>query len=226
MIKNKNQKILLIGGRSKAKSLAISLLSQGYHVIAVNESEEDCLNLATIKGLKVYNGDGTKPYVLDEAGAEECRIAIALTSCDEDNLVSCQICKRNFGVPKTVSLVSDPNKTDFFYQMGVDSVVCAISAVTNIIQQQAFVDDLVNIVPVGLGKVQILEVQIPNNSYVSGKKLWELDLPEEVVVGCVLRHDSAIIPRGDTRINVGDTLVVIARSGQEQKTIRFLTGRE
>ena len=225
MKKTRNESILLIGGRHKAKALATSLLAQGYHVIAVNDSREDCLLLAEIQGLHVYHGDGTKPYVLDEAGAGNCKIAIALSARDEDNLVACQICKRNFSVPKTVSLVSDPKKTDFFRQMGVDSVVCAISAVTNIIQQQAFVDDLVNIIPVGLGMIQILEVHIPEDAAVCSKMLWEIDLPKEVVVGCILRSDSALIPRGDTRINPGDTLVLISRTGQEQSAIQVLTGR-
>ncbi len=218
-------RVLLIGGRSKAKSLAISLLSQGYGVTAINRSYEQCQNLAKIEGLEVYNGDGTKPYVLDEAGAAQCQIAIALTSQDQDNLVACQMCKRNFGVKKTVSLVSDPEKTDFFRQMGVDSVVCAISAVTSIIQQQAFIDEMVNIVPVSLGKVQIVEVQIPGDAPISGKKLWEINLPREVVVSCILRRDQAIIPRGDTRINGGDTLVIIAGNGQELSAIHVLTGR-
>lgn len=225
MKKMRNQEVLLIGGRSKARSLASSLMSQGYHVTAVNDSREDCMKLAEIQGLNVYYGDGTKPYVLDEAGAGNCQIAIALTAKDEDNLVACQMCKKNYDVGKTVSLVSDPKKTEFFHQMGVDSVVCAISAVTSIIQQQAFVDDLVNIIPVGLGMVQILEVHIPGDAVVSGKKLWEIDLPKEVVVGCILRNDHALIPRGDTRINVGDTLVLIARNGQEQAAIQVLTGR-
>lgn len=223
---HKSKKILLLGGYNKTKSLAQSLLEQGYHVTAVNESREECLDLAELKGLNVYNGDGTKPYVLEEVGASECSIAIALTSRDEDNLVACQICKRNFGVPKTVSLVSDPEKTEFFRQMGVDSVVCTITAVTNIIQQQAFMDDLVNIVPVGLGAVQIIEVGIPENAPVSGKQLWEIELPHEVVIGCILRNDSALIPRGDTRINSGDTLIVIAESGQIQETIGVLTEEE
>lgn len=226
MRRTRSEEILLIGGRSKAKALASSLMSQGYHVIVVNDSREDCMKLAEMKGLTVYYGDGTKPYVLDEAGAGNCRIAIALTAKDEDNLVACQICKRNFNVKKTVSLVSDPKKTDFFHQMGVDSVVCAISAVTNIIQQQAFVDDLVNIIPVGLGMVQILEVHIPGGAVIAGKKLWEIDLPKEVVVGCILRNDSALIPRGDTRINEGDTLVLIARNSQERTAIEVLTERE
>ena len=225
MKKNERSRVLLIGGRSKARSLADSLISQGYKVTVINDSMEECERLAEVKNLNVYHGDGTKPYVLDEAGAADCQIAIALTSRDENNLVACQMCKRNFGVPKTVSLVSDPNKTEFFHQMGVDSVVCAISTVTSIIQQQAFIDDMVNIIPVGLGKVQIVEVQIPDTSPITGKKLWEIDLPKEVVVGCVLRRDQAIIPRGDTRISAGDTLVIIAGNGQELAAIQVLTGR-
>lgn len=225
MKRSRSEEILLIGGRSKAIALASSLLAQGYHVIAVNDSREDCMKLAEMKGLRVYYGDGTKPYVLDEAGAGSCRIAIALTAKDEDNLVACQICKRNFNVKKTVSLVSDPQKTAFFHQMGVDSVVCAISAVTEIIQQQAFVDDLVNIIPSGLGMVQIMEVHIPEDAAIAGKKLWEINLPKEVVIGCILRNDSALIPRGDSRIHAGDTLVVIASSAQEHAAIDVLTER-
>ncbi len=225
MKRMKNREVLLIGGRSKARELAASLMEQGYHVTAINESREDCMKLAEIQGLNVYYGDGTKPYVLDEAGADHCQIAIALTAKDEDNLVCCQMCKKNFEVEKTVSLVSDPKKTEFFHQMGVDRVVCAISAVTTIIQQQAFVDDLVNIIPAGLENVQIMEVHIPNDAVVAGKKLWEVDLPQEVVVGCILRRETALIPRGDTRIGIGDTLVLIASNGQEQKAIQVLTGR-
>ena len=114
--------------------MAVSLLEQGYQVTVINDNYEDCLKLAEIKGLTVIYGNGTRPYILEEAGAENFDIAIALTSKDADNLVACQLCKRKYSVKKTVSLVEDPNKTEFFYKMGVDSVVCAVSAVTGIIQ--------------------------------------------------------------------------------------------
>lgn len=225
MRKRKNQTVLLIGGRSKAKAMAVSLLEQGYQVTAINENYEDCLKLADIKGLNVIHGDGTKPYILDEAGAADCDIAIALTSKDTDNLVACQLCKKKYGVRKTVSLVADPGKRAFFNQMGVESVVCAVSVLTGIIQQQAFIDDMASIVPAGEGRVKIMEVQITEESPVADKKLWEMPLPQETIIGCVLRGDTTLIPRGDTRIHAGDTLVVITGSGQELSTIHALTGR-
>ncbi len=102
---------MLIGGRSKAKSMALSLIEQGYQVTAINANYEDCLKLAEIKGLSVIYGNGTRPYILEEAGAENFDIAIALTSKDADNLVACQLCKNKYSIKKTVSLVGDPKKT-------------------------------------------------------------------------------------------------------------------
>lgn len=216
--------VLLIGGRNRAISMASSLLSQGFKVTAINNNHEDCMKLAEIQGLTVIHGDGTKPYILDEAGASECDIAIALTDKDADNLVACQLCKKQFGIKKTVSLVMDPNKTAFFHKMGVDRVVCSVSAVTGIIQQQAFIDEMTNIVPMGEGRVQIIEVHITAQSPVADKKLWEITLPQDSIVGCVLRSDTTIIPRGDTRILAGDTLVVLTGNGQELNTVHALTG--
>lgn len=218
------KRILLVGGRSKAKSLSQSLLGRGFEVTVVNRTYEDCLALAENKALHVIHGDGTKPHILDEADASHCHIAIALSSVDEDNLLVCQLCKKQFGIRKTVALVSDPKKRDFFYKMGVDSVVCAISAVTSVIEQQTFVEDMANIVPIGNGRVHIAQVPISESSPVAGKKLWETNLPKEVIVGCILRGDTAIIPRGDSRLHVGDMLVVISGSGQEMEAIRMLTG--
>lgn len=221
----KNKRILLIGGRSKAKSMAVSLLKQGYKVTAINTSYEDCKILAEINGLNVIHGDGTKSYILDEANAETMDIAIALSSKDADNLIACQLCKKKYKIPKTVSLVSDPNKMSFFYQMGIDSVVCAVSAVTNIIQQQALIDEMSNIIPIGEGRVQIAEVKVLGDSLIAGKKLWEISFPQETIVGCVLREDSFIIPRGDTRILSGDTLVMLVGNEEDLEKIYDVIGR-
>jgi trk system potassium uptake protein TrkA len=107
-------KVLLIGGRSKAKSLAVSLIKKGYHVTAINDTYEDCLKLAEIDELAVINGDGTRPYILEDACAGDADIAIALTSKDEDNLVICELCKKRFHVKKTVALLTDPKRRTFF----------------------------------------------------------------------------------------------------------------
>ena len=135
--------------------MAFSLLAHGYHVTVINKNHDDCLYFANDGRLNVTHGDGTKLFVLEEASAASANIAIALTSRDEDNLVACKLCKNRFHVSKTVSLLSDPQKKEFFYKMGIDRVVCAISAITGIIEQQAFMDEISRTIPLSEGRIQI-----------------------------------------------------------------------
>ena len=218
--------VLLIGGKSKAKALALSLHKQGYGVYVVNDDYDLCREIAKIKGVHVICGDGTKPFILDEANADECDFSIALTSKDEDALMASEICKKKFHVKKTVSLLSDPSKKEFFYKMGIDQVVCATQMVTSIIEQQTFIDEMENVIPIDQGQVKMAEVRILEDSPIIDKKLWEIVLPKEVIIGCILRGNETIIPRGDTRISQGDLLVTIFDSSKEKEVIHGLTGRE
>ena len=216
---------MLIGGYHKTIYLTQSLLEKGYHVTAINNDYDHCMQLAEIEGLNIIYGDGTKPFVLEEAEAERKDIAIALTKKDEDNLVICELCKKKFRVNKTLSLVNDPRKTDFFYQMGIDSVVCAISTISRIIEQQAFVDEMTNIVSVEDNQIHIIELQVKKNMPVLGKKLWELSLPENTIIGYILRNNQGIVPRGDTRILDGDKLIVICSQNNQEQVIKEIIGK-
>ncbi|MDD6088619.1 MAG: NAD-binding protein [Desulfovibrionaceae bacterium] len=217
-------RVLLIGGRSKARILAQSLLERGYQVTVINSSYADCEKLAQNERLKVIAGDGSRPCVLEDAGAGEADIAIALTPADEDNLVICELCKKKFQIPKTISLLSDPKKTAFFYKMGVDRVICAISVVAGIIEQQAFMDELISSVPIGEGRVRICELPVAEGDRAVRKLVRDLDLPKEVIIGCILRQSQTLIPKGDTEIFEGDILVLISSSDQDEVAIRKLKG--
>jgi trk system potassium uptake protein TrkA len=167
----------------------------------------------------------TRTLVLEDAEANENEIAIALTQHDEENLVICQLCKKKFGIGKTVSLVNDPKKTDFFYKMGIDSVVCAINTITGIIEQHAFLEEIATVLPIGKGNISIAEIPIPQSAPSVGKKIWEINLPKEVIIGCVLRGENTMVPRGDTRLLAGDILVLISSKENQISAIKELTGR-
>lgn len=217
--------VLLIGSFNKARSLAQSLIKKKYQVTAINNDFQNCLILAEIDSLTVIKGDGTKPFVLEDANAQDADIAIALTPNDDDNLVICELCKKKFNIKKTVALVNDPKKTDFFYKMGVDSVICAVNAITNIIEQQTFLEGIATLLPTGEARISIAEVPISATAPVVGKKLWEINLPKEVIIGCILRGEKSMIPRGDTRVLAGDMLVLISSDKQEMAAIKELTGQ-
>jgi trk system potassium uptake protein TrkA len=217
--------VLLIGGFDKTKSLAASLIKKHYSVTAINNNIGDCEILAEIKNLSVFNGDGSKPFILEDANAYNADIAIALTKQDDTNLVICELCKKKFNIKKTVALISDHKQTEFFYRMGIDSVVCAISAITSIIEQQAFLDEIATLVPIGEGRIRIAQVPIPQSSPAVEKKLWEINLPKDVIIGCIIRGEKSLIPRGETRILAGDIVVLLSIAEHETAAVQVLIGK-
>lgn len=219
------KEVLLVGGFHKTMYLAQSLLDKGYGVTVINNIYEDCMALAQIEKLNIIYGDGTKPFVLEEAEAHLMDIAIALTKKDEDNLVICELCKKRFHIQKTLSLVNDPQKINFFYQMGIDSVFNAISTVSRIIEQQAFVDEMTEIVSVDDNRVNIMEIKVKDKMPINKKKLYELSLPENSIIGYILRNNQGIVPRGDTRILEGDKLIVICSKNNQEAIIKEMTGQ-
>ena len=84
---------------------------------AVHPDYKVCEQLSDIQDLTVICGDGTKPYILEEAGARQADTVIAMTYEDADNLVICELCKKRFGVQKTVCTVENAENTSFFRRM-------------------------------------------------------------------------------------------------------------
>ncbi len=216
--------ILLVGGYHKTCSMAESLLLKGFHVTVINADREDCERLAEIEDLDVIWGDGSKEFILREANIQNQQTVIAMTPQDEDNFVICQICKKIYHTPKVVAVVGDPKKTSFFYRMGTDRVVCAINAITNIIEEQALMEKMSTMIPLTNGSIHVMEVPILEHSPALGKELRELPLPKAVIIGCVVRGEQSIIPSGETKLKSGDVVILITTGEEREKAVRILSG--
>ena len=76
------------------------------------------------------------------------------------------------------------------------------------------------------GIIHIVEMLIGRGGVITEKKLWELNLPKEIIIGCILRGDQSLIPRGDTRVLAGDVLVIITSDQSKLEEIKELTTYE
>ena len=92
--------------------------------------------------------------------------------------------------------------------------------ITNIMEEQALMDEMTRRISVDEGRIHVLEIPVPKDSEIAGRKLWELNLPKEVIIGCILRNDQSLIPRGDSRINEGDILLIITSDEKKLREIK------
>ena len=68
--------------------------------------------------------------------------------------------------------------------------------------------------------MMITETPVHKGAQISGKKLWELNLPREIIIGCIMRGDENLVPRGDTTIRDNDILLIL--SSDQMKLDSFL----
>ena len=217
--------IVIIGGKTQSRSLAEILLNKKHHVTGISPDEDLCDRLSEIDGLNVILGDGRQSEVLEDADINQFDIAITMHDHDADNLVTCELCKKVYGVAKTISLVSDVKRKVVFDAMGIDSVISATNLIAQTLEQQTLTDQLSRVVPTVDGRIRISEIVVSEKSKVIGKTLADIPLPGQTIIGCIIRNNEVIIPSGSTSIHPGDNVLLITTSEKEDEAVRTIAGK-
>ncbi|MCK8825048.1 potassium channel family protein [Fuchsiella alkaliacetigena] len=219
-------KVIIIGGGKVVYFLAKTFFSKGYEVSIINLDRDYCEILAKKLKANIICGDGSDPRILEDAGALQADLVVALTPNDQDNLFICQLAELKFDVPKTFALVNNPTNEWIFQKLGVTKVISTTSIVSSLIEQKVAVDDITNLLPVEEGRVTISEVVINNDSPVVGKRLKEVQLPKESILGSIIRKEEVVIPSGDTELLVGDKVIAITMPENQGQVFNVLLGSE
>jgi trk system potassium uptake protein TrkA len=73
------------------------------------------------------------------------------------------------------------------------------------------------------GVAEVIEAEALETSSVVGVPLRDVQMPTGVIVGAVVRGEQVIIPRGDTVIEVGDRVVVMALAEMVRKVEKMFS---
>lgn len=217
--------IIIVGGGKKIHFLIKSFVSQGYTVTVINDDPEYCRKLSRKHNVVVVCGDGTKSFVLEDAGIAYARMVIALTPKDPDNLVICQLSRKIYAVERTFAIVNDPNNIEIFKRLGVDTVISTANIISSLIEQKAFIEDITNLIPIEEGKVALMEVEVKEGDPIVGVALKDFNFPKDALVGCIIRKDIPIIPRGQSKVLLGDKLVILSLPKVQSEVLQAIKGR-
>ncbi|MNT76030.1 potassium transporter peripheral membrane component [compost metagenome] len=75
-------------------------------------------------------------------------------------------------------------------------------------------------------RMSVVEVVLPADSPVIGLPVRKLDLPENSLLAAVWRHGEALIPSGNTTLEVGDEVFAITLKGSEELLRMSLAGAD
>lgn len=209
--------VIVVGGGKVGFYLARELVQEGHEVLLVEKDRKTAETLEERLGDLVLNADGCEIRSMTEAGMSRANVVVAVTGDDEDNLVICQMAKRKFGVPRTIARVNDPKNEDLFRELGIDQAVSSTRVIFNLIEQQIESGQVIPLAALKKGEIEVVEADVAPGSPVAGKRIGELDLPQNTLIISVIRDELAMIPHADTRFRVGDSAIVMIKAEREKE---------
>jgi len=202
---------IVVGGGKVGYYLAKELLAEAENEVLVIEKDgAKCERIAEELGDIVLQGDGCEAATMEVAGFGRADIVLAVTGDDEDNLVSCQVAKVKFNVPRTIARINNPKNREIFMRLGIDTTVSATAAILAQIEQELPTHPgIIPILTLGRG-LEIVAIKVPAASSVVGKRILDLLLPQQsLIVLMIDQEGTPRVPTADTLIRAEDEVVAV-----------------
>lgn len=211
--------IIIVGCGKVGTALAVQLTQEGHSITVVDTIEEKVDKLQEALDVMKVCGNGASINVLMDANVDKADVLIAVTGSDELNLLCCTFAKKT-GHCYTIARVRKPvysRELDFLQQqLQISSIVnpelLAAKEISRLLQFPAaskidsFADD----------RVRLIKFEITEKQKLAGERLADISarLGKDFLACAVERKTDVVIPTGDFRLQIGDTVTVLVPSNQ------------
>lgn len=205
--------VIIVGCGRVGSEMAKLLSNEGHNVVVIDKSPASFERLGgTFNGLTMV-GNGFDLALLKQAGIEKADAFCAVTNGDNTNLISAQVAKKIFKVPKVLARVYDPQRAHIYAALGLDIISGTIlfaSMLRDKIIESRFSSYLIETKELG-----VIEIDVQNN--LAGKTIAELNMPGEFLVVAIRRLEGVIIPDAKTALRLKDTLMAVVKVASLEK---------
>jgi trk system potassium uptake protein TrkA len=207
-------KVIVCGAGLVGSTIARQLAAEGNEVTMIDNSAERANKAAETYDLRAIVGHASHPDVLEQAGASDADMLIAVTFADEVNMVACEVAHALFNVPTKIARIRAqgylrPEWSDLFNEkhISIDFIISPEIEVARAITSRLNVPGATDMVSFADDRVRVVAVSINENCPIIDTPLRQLtelfpDLHMRIVG--IVRREGIITPGGDDQILVGD----------------------
>jgi trk system potassium uptake protein TrkA len=215
--------IVIAGGGKVGANLTRSVRDLGHELTLIEQRRERFEILEEEFEHRVQLGDATELFVLERAGlARPPDLVVAVTGDDEDNMIICQIAKEHYGVEKVIARVNDPRNQPHFDLLDISPTVSATSIILAMIEHEVPEHGLIHLLELRKENLEIVEVQLDENSPCIGKQIGRITLPAGARLITVLRGGEYEMADGSTELQAGDQVLAVLEPGREEELRKVL----
>jgi trk system potassium uptake protein len=222
-------KILILGAGTVGSTAAESL-SEENEITVVDLNGRHLRELQDRLDIRTVEGHASHPRVLEQAGAADADILVALTDSDETNMIACQIAYSLYRTPVRIARIRAAEYTsrqELFSTktIPVDTIISPEQLVTEHIEQLIHYPGAHQVLDFADGRVRLVGVMAREGGPLIGQELRELrrHIPHtDTRVAAIYRRSSippvgnedpiyeTILPEGDTVIRANDLVFFLA----------------
>jgi len=216
--------IIICGAGKVGFSISKQLSAQGHSITVIDQLSEDIKKINETLDVKGVVGRATFPSVLENAGAANADMIIAVTKNDETNMIICQMAHSLFNINKKIARIRSKEflegKWSKLYNksnLPIDVIISPEMEVAKSLFRKLEAPGALDNVPFAEDKIKVLEIAVKKDcpiTNISLKNLTEKFPNFKANILGVVRKDKFIFLKKDDQLLEGDKAYVVVSSDQ------------
>ena len=212
-------KVIVCGAGQVGYSIARYLAQEDNDVTVVDQSQQLTRKIADTLDIKTVNGFASHPDILEQAGAADADMLIAVTQSDEVNMIACQVGHSLFNITTNIARVRqqgylEPKWANLFTRdhMPIDVIISPEREVASAIARRLRMPGAFDLISLVGDLVKLVGVRLNADCPVVNTPLRQLtqlfpDLNVRIVG--IVRAGDPVSPVGDEQLMPGDEVYFV-----------------
>jgi len=199
--------IIIVGCGRVGSELANLLQNEDHNVVVIDNDPDSFRRLGSKFNGITLTGDGFDTELLKEAGIDKADAFCVVTNGDNTNIMVAQVAKTLFKVPKVIARVYDPKRAHIYKHLGLN-VISGTVLFAAMLRDKIIESHLTGYL-IETGELGVIEIPV-GDAHI-GKKVSEINVPEEFLIATIVRKKGGMIPGPDTRLEKNDLLMGVVK---------------
>jgi trk system potassium uptake protein TrkA len=216
------KRVVIVGGWNVGLYVASMLEREPnirVRIIEASSAKADEV-VSQLKQTIVIHGDGLSRDVLEEAGADQADIVIAVTDDDKTNMLIGKLAKQ-MGARRTHALVNAHELVAISQDLDIDAVLDPRALSVSKVLTKLRRGRILSVQSLEDGVAEIAVGVTLKSSPLIGKPVDYADMPDGVTAAAIVRDEQIIFPGPDVRVEADDRLLLFYETTATRKVEQF-----